>query len=53
MVILIPEKAGFRIREILRSKWDIMIKDAIHQEVITILNLYEPKKLVLKFRELI
>ena len=53
VVILISEKVGFRIRETLRSKWDIMIKEVIHQEVVTILNLYEPKKIGLKFRKLI
>lgn len=52
-MILIPEKVGFRIRETLRSKWDIMIKEVIHQEVLTILNVYEPKKIGLKFRKLI
>ena len=52
-MILIPKKVGFRIREILRSKGDIMIKEVIHQEVVTILNVYEPKKIGLKFRELI
>lgn len=53
VVILISEKVGFRIRETLRSKWDIMIKEVIHQEVVTILNVYEPKKIGLKFRKLI
>ena len=52
-MILIPKKVGFRIREILRSKGDIMIKEVIHQEVVTILHVYEPKKIGLKFRELI
>ena len=52
-MILISEKVGFRIRETLSSKWDIMIKEVIHQEVVTILNVYEPKKIGLKFRKLI
>ena len=43
-VISITEKVDFRTGKIPGIKWDIRIKEVIHQEVITILKLYEPKK---------
>lgn len=40
----IPENVNFRTGEIPEVKWEIMIKEVIQQEVIRILNVYEPKK---------
>lgn len=51
VAILIPDRRGCRARDITRNKKEhfLMIKESIHQEHITILNVYILNKSVLKY----
>lgn len=50
VAILISDRIDCRTRKITRNKKHfLMIKESIHQEHITILNVYIPNKCVLKY----
>lgn len=51
VAVLIPDRISCRTRDITRNKKEhfLMIKESIHQEHITILNVYILKKSVLKY----